>query len=52
LKEYEKQPKYQRLMIDFETGEDPDVAYSSIPYEKGANFILYLGEFDLICSCP
>lgn len=23
-------------------GEDPDDAYSSIPYEKGANFLLYL----------
>ncbi|KII94452.1 hypothetical protein PLICRDRAFT_102250 [Plicaturopsis crispa FD-325 SS-3] len=42
LKLYEKQPKYQRLVIDFETGEDPDDAYSSIPYEKGANFLLHL----------
>ena len=29
-------------MIDFETGEDPDDAYSTVPYEKGANFILHL----------
>ncbi len=29
-------------MIDFETGEDPDDAYSTIPYEKGANFLLHL----------
>lgn len=43
LKEYEKQPQYQRLIIDFEIGEDPDDAYSNVPYEKGANFILYLG---------
>jgi leukotriene-A4 hydrolase len=38
-------PKYQRLVIDFEPGEDPDDAYSSIPYEKGSNFLLYLGVF-------
>src|SRR5271168_3121326 len=44
LQEYEDTPKYQRLAISFEKGEDPDVAYSSIPYEKGANFLLYLGE--------
>jgi hypothetical protein len=43
LKGYEKTPKYQRLLIDFEKGEDPDDAYSSIPYEKGANLILHLG---------
>lgn len=43
LKEYENRPKYQRLLIDFEPGEDPDDAYSSVAYEKGANFILHLG---------
>lgn len=43
LKGYQDRPKYQRLMIDFERGEDPDDAYSSIPYEKGANLILHLG---------
>ncbi|KAF9014887.1 peptidase family M1-domain-containing protein [Cyathus striatus] len=42
LKQYEDRPKYQRLVIKFEKGEDPDDAYSSIPYEKGANFLLYL----------
>ncbi|PPQ84726.1 hypothetical protein CVT25_013808 [Psilocybe cyanescens] len=42
LREYESRPKYQRLVISFEEGEDPDDAYSSIPYEKGANFILHL----------
>ncbi|KAI5118514.1 hypothetical protein M0805_007683 [Coniferiporia weirii] len=42
LKDYEDRPKYQRLIIDFEVGEDPDDAYSSIPYEKGANLILHL----------
>ncbi|KAI9437024.1 leukotriene-A4 hydrolase [Lactarius indigo] len=42
LGNYVDRPKYQRLVIDFEPGEDPDDAYSSIPYEKGANFLLYL----------
>ena len=44
LKRYEDQPKYQRLVIEFEKGEDPDDAYSQVPYEKGANFLLYLGS--------
>ena len=43
LKSYANNPKYQRLVIEVEEGEDPDEAYSSIPYEKGANFILHLG---------
>ena len=47
LQQYEDQPKYQRLVIDFERGEDPDDAYSSIPYEKGSNFILHLGKANL-----
>ncbi|CAE7143150.1 unnamed protein product, partial [Rhizoctonia solani] len=34
--------KYQRLVIDYAYGEDPDDAYSSVPYEKGSNFLLYL----------
>ncbi|KAH8111425.1 peptidase family M1-domain-containing protein [Phellopilus nigrolimitatus] len=42
LKQYEDRPKYQRLIVNFEIGEDPDDAYSSIPYEKGANLILHL----------
>ncbi|KAI0245676.1 hypothetical protein BJV78DRAFT_1277392 [Lactifluus subvellereus] len=42
LSNYVDRPKYQRLVIDFEPGEDPDDAYSSIPYEKGSNFLLYL----------
>jgi leukotriene-A4 hydrolase len=36
-------PEYQRLVIAFRFGEDPDAAYSSVPYDKGANFILLLG---------
>ncbi|GLB36698.1 putative leukotriene A4 hydrolase, C-terminal [Lyophyllum shimeji] len=42
LKEFESEPKYQRLVIDFDHGEDPDNAFSSIPYEKGANLLLHL----------
>ena len=29
-------------MPEFRDGEDPDDAFSSIPYDKGANFLLYL----------
>ena len=47
LKLYKDKPKYQRLVIEFEKGEDPDDAYSNIPYEKGANFLLYLGRYRL-----
>jgi leukotriene-A4 hydrolase len=39
-------PKYQRLVIGFDFGEDPDEAYSRVPYDKGANFILLLGTWD------
>lgn len=42
LKLYVNRPKYQRLVIQFDEGEDPDDAYSRVPYEKGANFLLYL----------
>lgn len=45
LEQYQDRPKYQRLVIEFEKGEDPDDAYSSVPYEKGANFLLYIGSF-------
>jgi len=44
LDNYVDKPKYQRLVIDFEPGEDPDDAYSSIPYEKGSTFLLYLEQ--------
>ena len=43
LERFVERPKYQRLVIDFEPGEDPDEAYSSVPYEKGANLLLHLG---------
>ncbi|KZT09024.1 metalloprotease [Laetiporus sulphureus 93-53] len=42
LERYKDTPKYQRLVIEFDKGEDPDDAYSKIPYEKGANLILHL----------
>ncbi|KAI5991089.1 peptidase family M1-domain-containing protein [Pisolithus orientalis] len=42
LKLYESRPAYQRLEIAFEHGENPDDAYSSVPYEKGANFLLHI----------
>ncbi|CED82437.1 leukotriene-a4 hydrolase [Phaffia rhodozyma] len=46
LKEYEeaKLPRFQRLVVDYHDGEDPDDAFSSIPYNKGANFLLYLEQ--------
>ncbi|KAI9510686.1 leukotriene-A4 hydrolase [Russula earlei] len=44
LENYVDRPKYQRLVIDFEPGEDPDEAFSSIPYEKGSTFLLYLEQ--------
>ncbi|KAI0685548.1 hypothetical protein BC835DRAFT_1289940 [Cytidiella melzeri] len=44
LKKYEDRPKYQRLVLDLEVGEDPDDAYSDVPYEKGSNFLLYLEQ--------
>lgn len=45
LKRYQDRPRYQRLVIEFEKGEDPDDAYSRVPYDKVANFLLYLGSF-------
>jgi leukotriene-A4 hydrolase len=50
LERYVERPKYQRLVIDFEPGEDPDEAYSSVPYEKGANFLLHLGMSPLFIT--
>lgn len=40
---FAKQPRYQQLIIDYQVGENPDDAYSEIPYEKGANLLLHLG---------
>lgn len=35
-------PKFRSLVIDYQVGEDPDDGFSSIPYEKGAQFLLHL----------
>ncbi|KAF7340280.1 Leukotriene A-4 hydrolase [Mycena venus] len=42
LERYADTPRYQRLVIDYEKGEDPDDAYSRVPYEKGSNLILHI----------
>ncbi|CEL62166.1 leukotriene-A4 hydrolase [Rhizoctonia solani AG-1 IB] len=42
LEQYNDRPKFQRLVIEYSYGEDPDDAYSRVPYEKGSNFLLYL----------
>lgn len=42
LEQFTDTPRFQRLMPAFKDGEDPDDAFSSIPYEKGSNFLLYL----------
>lgn len=42
LLEFKDQPKFQQLEIPYEFGEDPDLAFSTVPYDKGANFLLYL----------
>lgn len=42
LEQFESVKRFQRLVPEFHDGEDPDDAFSSIPYEKGSNFILHL----------
>ncbi|GAA5863563.1 hypothetical protein JCM3774_006527 [Rhodotorula dairenensis] len=44
LKRFDKDGmrKAQRLHIPYEFGEDPDEFYSSVAYDKGANFLYYL----------
>ncbi|KAJ6469011.1 peptidase family M1-domain-containing protein [Mycena vitilis] len=44
LERYANTPLYQRLVIDFAKGEDPDDAYSRVPYEKGSNLILHIEQ--------
>lgn len=51
LEVYVDRPKYQRLVIEFEKGENPDDAYSRVPYDKGANLLLNLGELDIATAC-
>lgn len=42
LEQMSPTPRFQRLIPTFKGGEDPDDAFSSIPYEKGSNFLLHL----------
>lgn len=41
-KNYADNPRFQRLVPVFKGTEDPDDAFSSIPYEAGSNLILHL----------
>ncbi|PWN27501.1 zincin [Jaminaea rosea] len=43
-KQYTDTPRFQRLVPVFKGGEDPDDAFSSIPYEAGSNLILHLEQ--------
>lgn len=40
--QFKDTPRFQRLVPLMKEGEDPDDAFSSIPYEKGSTFLLYL----------
>ena len=42
LEEMNSEPRYQKLVIPYHVGEDPDEGFSSVPYDKGANFLYYL----------
>jgi len=44
LKGYEKkgEKKYQKLVVPAEFGDDPDDAFSTVPYDKGSNLLLHL----------
>ncbi|KAK4685307.1 leukotriene-A4 hydrolase, partial [Tremellales sp. Uapishka_1] len=46
LADYENEPRFQQLVIPYRenevSGRSTDDAFSSIPYDKGANFLLYL----------
>ncbi|GAA96251.1 uncharacterized protein L969DRAFT_100748 [Mixia osmundae IAM 14324] len=42
LQEMRSEPRYQRLVVEYKEGEDPDSAFSSIPYDKGSNLLLHL----------
>ncbi|KAJ7630308.1 peptidase family M1-domain-containing protein [Roridomyces roridus] len=44
LENYKNKPRYQRLTVDFEKGEDPDDAYSRVPYDKGSNLLLHIEQ--------
>ncbi|KAJ9110685.1 hypothetical protein QFC19_001514 [Naganishia cerealis] len=38
----EMPPKYQKLVIDYERYADPDDGFSTVPYDKGSNFLLHI----------
>ncbi|KAJ9101130.1 hypothetical protein QFC21_003348 [Naganishia friedmannii] len=38
----EMPPKYQKLVIDYEQHADPDDGFSTVPYDKGSNFLLHI----------
>ena len=44
LAAYEKsgETRYQRLVVPYAFGEDPDDGFSTVPYDKGANLLLHL----------
>ena len=42
LEDFKDTPRFQRLVPVFADGEDPDDAFSSIPYDKGSNFLLHI----------
>ncbi|CEH17301.1 related to leukotriene-a4 hydrolase [Ceraceosorus bombacis] len=41
-KEFDATPRFKRLVPKYSGNEDPDDAFSRIPYEAGSNLILYL----------
>jgi len=42
-----KDHPYTQLVVDFSAGQDPDIVYASIPYEKGYHFLFYLEVKDI-----
>ncbi|ORY89696.1 peptidase family M1-domain-containing protein [Leucosporidium creatinivorum] len=42
LKQMSHEPRFQRLHVPYKVGEDPDDGFSTVPYDKGANMLLYL----------
>ena len=44
LEQFKDTPRFQKLIPVFEGVQDPDDAFSSIPYEKGSNFLYHLEQ--------
>lgn len=36
--------KYSRLVVDLQQGQDPDDAFSTVPYEKGFNLLFHIEQ--------